>query len=177
MIAQNQKVEKICVNNYSDFPENTYFSDIDNTFDPFIGTWQWTDGSQVLIIQLLKISHYYSAASEVYKDVMVGNYRFSTDGGATFTVDTFAVPFMQPGQLPYPLYGLCVEDNKINFGFYDVGNQKGFCHALFENLNTTPASLKLTLANPKERLWVMEGQPPIPAGFSIPSDVILTKQN
>jgi hypothetical protein len=168
-------VEKICVD-YTLYPPNSYFSDIEHTFDPFIGEWKWTNGSQILIIELLKVSHHYSVVSEVYKDVMVGNYRFSTDGGATFTIDTFSTPFSQTGQLPYPLFGLCVEDAKINFSFYDVGYQKSRCNAIFENLGTTPPTLRLTLQNPKELVGVLDGQPPIPAGFSIPSDVILTKQ-
>lgn len=174
--AQNTSIEKICVNNYFDFPENTYFSDIDNTFDPFVGTWKWTDGSQVLIIQLTKVSNYYVANDKLYKDFMVGDYKFSQDGGISFTTNTIVTPFNVNPDL-HPMYGLCVEDDKLDFIFRDVAYNKKGCRAVFENLHTSPQTLRMILKNPQELMPRFEGQPPIPAGFSIPSDVILTKQN
>lgn len=175
LYSQNTSIEKICTHNTFDFPENTYFSDLDGTFHPFTGTWEYSSGNHVFRVVLSKLEHIYDPTYKQYEDVMVGNYSYSMDGGNTFVTNTMAGN-VSSNPDDYPMFALCVEDNKLDFIFRDVAYNKGGCRAIFENLNTSPQTLRMTLKNPQELMPRFEGQPPIPAGFSIPSDVILTKQ-
>ena len=37
-----------------DDPENPYFKDIDNDFNPFVGEWKWEEGNSSWTMQLQK---------------------------------------------------------------------------------------------------------------------------
>ncbi|WP_028870677.1 DUF6705 family protein [Psychroserpens burtonensis] len=60
-INANSQVIELC--NYEtdpdEAPSGTYFKDVNNTFTPFLGTWQYTNGNEVITFKIEKITHYY----------------------------------------------------------------------------------------------------------------------
>lgn len=63
---------------YWEYPEGTYIKDTFNEMDKFVGTWQYTDGTNTFIIVLQKKTHIYNG--EYYEDFLVGEYRYVSNG-------------------------------------------------------------------------------------------------
>ena len=51
-----------------DAPSGTYIKDINNTFAPFIGTWKYENGNEILIVKFEKVTQYYYPEYGNYKD-------------------------------------------------------------------------------------------------------------
>jgi hypothetical protein len=62
----------------SSLEANLYCKDIDNSLDPFVGTWIHTDGNTSLKIVLKKELKFYTG--ENYKDLIVGEYQYIENG-------------------------------------------------------------------------------------------------
>ena len=63
--------------NKSNIINGTYLKDIDNEFDPYIGTWQGTWNDKIFTLKIEKISHYtntYPNGDYYYRDLLIGNY-------------------------------------------------------------------------------------------------------
>lgn len=52
-----------------DAPDYTYFKDVNNTFDKFVGTWKWTNGNEILIFKLSKITQKYFPETKMFEDL------------------------------------------------------------------------------------------------------------
>lgn len=63
---------------YWEYPEGTYIKDTFNEMDKFVGTWQYTEGTNTLVIVLQKKTHIYNG--EYYEDFLVGEYRYVSNG-------------------------------------------------------------------------------------------------
>lgn len=158
-----------------DVPHYTYFSDLDNTFTNFIGTWVYTNGNEIVTFKLSKVTQKYFPAERIFEDFMVGNYSYSTDGGTTLVVNTI-VPFLNNDPDNNPMYTPCVEDNKMIFVFKDVILNKSYCYATFEFITGSLTQLRVKIENPKEILGRFEGQPEYNYNFTLPTTIIVTKQ-
>ncbi|MGV7105577.1 DUF6705 family protein [Flavobacterium sp. U410] len=58
--------------------QGAYFKDLDNEMDKYIGTWQYTHGTDTLTIVLQKKTHIYNG--KYYEDLLIGEYRFASNG-------------------------------------------------------------------------------------------------
>lgn len=173
--AYSQQITKICDGVLeNEVPQQSYFTDLDGTFDKFIGDWKWENGNQIVTFRLSKISHYFDSENHVYKDYMVGNYSYSIDGGQTYTVNTIS-PTTNPDREQNALYAPCSEPTKIEFTFYDVVLNKRGATAKFEFLGGSLTQLSMSLHNPHIK-GLLEGSESYSPNFSIPSELILTKQ-
>ena len=163
---------------YDEIPQNSYFKDIFNTFDPFVGTWVYVNGNQKVTLSIKKVTKKYFADRKIYKDFIVGNYSYSTDGGITYVVNTIP-QFLNTNPDSNPMYSPCAEANLINFGFIDVLLDKHFCKAIFEFLPGSTTQVKLTLQNEGTHgVLINEGETFTPTNpdFTIPNNIVLTKQ-
>ncbi len=159
---------------YYDATPGTYFKDINHTFDPFLGTWKYQNGNEILIFKFEKVEMYYSTEFSVYEDFIKGNYSYSTDGGSTYIVNTILQNAGNNNPNSNTLYSCGPETPvKDNMAFYDVIYQKD-AYATFTFQNNNYQQLHLKLEN-KGGGVIYPATPPNPA-FCIPNNVILTKQ-
>ncbi|MCO6175417.1 hypothetical protein NHF50_10220 [Flavobacterium sp. NRK F10] len=63
---------------YWEYPQGTYIKDTFNEMDKFVGTWQYTQGTDTLTIVLQKKIHIYNG--EYYEDFLNGGYRYVSNG-------------------------------------------------------------------------------------------------
>ncbi|MGV7105575.1 DUF6705 family protein [Flavobacterium sp. U410] len=69
------KAQTVALNTYyEDVNIGAYFKDLDNEMDKYVGTWQYTHGTDTLTIVLQKNIHVFDG--EYYEDLLVGEYRF-----------------------------------------------------------------------------------------------------
>jgi len=80
-VAINAQSPIIDIEEYSfrNSVENAYYKDIHNYFDPFMGTWLYTNGSESFKIVLTKELMLYTG--KFYTDYITGEYHY-TDGGS-----------------------------------------------------------------------------------------------
>ena len=158
---------------YSATP-GTYFKDINHTFDPFLGTWKYQNGNEILIIKLEKVEMYYSSDYSVYEDFIKGNYSYSTDNGVTFVVNTIQQNLGNNNPDINPIYSCGPETPiKDRMPFHDIIYQKNaWANFTFQNNNYQQLHLKL---ENKSGGVVYPATPPNPA-FCIPNNVVLIKQ-
>lgn len=67
--------------NEEDVPSytNTYFKDVDNDFDPYVGRWKWEDGNNSLEIIFNKVLHRETGNGD-FSDDLVGEYKYIENG-------------------------------------------------------------------------------------------------
>jgi hypothetical protein len=75
-----------------DLPENNaYLKDVDNDYNPYVGTWKWENGNNSLTIIFNKLEQYTSGDGD-YSDLLVGEYQYIENG--VELVNTF--PLIDP---------------------------------------------------------------------------------
>jgi len=174
---------KICSGNViQDIPTGGYIKDIDGQFDKFSGTWVWTSGGEKVTFKLQKVTHQFFAEYGSYKDYMIGDYSYTKNYGNEVVVNTIN-PTLSLLPEFHPMYTGCPDsDTTIDFIFTDVIINKGYCSAILEFLPGSTTQMKLTLKNSEGPIGykVNEGEPlvapPFNYGFTIPNEIVLTKQ-
>ena len=63
----------------SHHPEGTYYKDIDNDLEKFVGTWKWQNGNTVLTIVFEKKTHVLNTLNKYY-DIIKGEYKYEVNG-------------------------------------------------------------------------------------------------
>ncbi len=64
----------------------TYFKDVDNIFNKFLGTWQYTNGSQSFRITFYKTEHVRIPSQEKqWEDIIQSHYEYKVDGSVVFS--------------------------------------------------------------------------------------------
>ena len=61
-----------------DTVENTYYKDVNNFMNPFVGTWLYTNGNSSLKIVLVKEEMQYTG--KYYTDYITGEYQYIENG-------------------------------------------------------------------------------------------------
>ena len=158
-----------------DAPTGTYFKDINDTFSPYLGTWKYQNGNEILIVKLEKVTKYYYSEYGNYVDFIKGNYSYTINDGATYITNTIVTnqstndpninPIFSPG--PNTHY------NNLNSSFTDQLHQKS-ADAEFTFVTGSTTQLQMKLIGRSRGYIYPEVAPP--AGFSIPNNVILIKQ-
>ncbi len=107
--ASAQQIEPLYRKITSQEP-NTYYKDLYNDLDPFVGTWMYTDGNASLTITLQKKTRVSRNTVRnrlnytYYEDMLVGGYKYVVNG--TTVVNT--LPLLDnnyANRIYYPLYG------------------------------------------------------------------------
>lgn len=173
--TNNAQTQIVDIETYTDYPApaGTYLKDISHTFDPFLGTWKYQNGNEILIIKLEKVEMYLDTQNGIYEDFIKGNYSYSTDNGITFVVNTIQQNFGNNNPDINPIYSCGLETPiKDRMPFYDIIYQKN-AYATFTFQNNNFNQLHLKLEN--KGGGYMPGTAPNPA-FCIPNNVVLIKQ-
>ncbi len=171
--AQSSVVSLTTYDVYEDYVEKIYIKDIDGLFNPYIGTWKWTNGNDALTITFQKITMKYLVVGKYkyFKDDLVAKYKYTQ--GNTVIVNT--LNNLEPTIL---IMGKKPKGNKARFLFKDIlKNKRGDIKTeLLTGLGT--AQLKFKLQNTEGGKLVFPGEPDFDWTFSIPHNVefILTKQ-
>lgn len=163
---------------------NNYIKDIHGDLDKFVGVWKWTDptnSNTYFEIEFFKVLHWNAINfNNYYEDSIFGNYKF-VENGIIITntlnrniTDNLNIPNTFPSMLATYRKPFFIE---LGISMTDVNKQK-HCKANFEILDVS--------VNPMQATWHMylDEQviitpvpiPPIQPGFTLPNDVVLTKQ-
>ena len=183
--AQSPIISMVDYENNDDIEltENCYLKDVENKFQPYIGTWYWSQGNSNFTIVFEKIEMAYSIHSQTYSDYLVGKYKYVQDG--VEIVNTLNVIVDASNLLKNSRYIIdgsdYTEDTFQYLDFFDQAKNKS-CNASIElteylddlqgNISATKAQWKLS---DKERT-IINGENQTPIGFSVPTDIELTKQ-
>ncbi|MGV7108160.1 DUF6705 family protein [Flavobacterium sp. U410] len=158
-----------------DAPAGTYKKDVFNAFTPFLGTWKYQNGNEILIVKLEKITQYYYPEYGSYEDYIKGNYSYSNDGGATYVTNTIVTNATETNPNINSFYSTGPRNlEQLYAGFTDEQYQKEG-DAIFTLLNSFP-SPQLTMELEGRTRGYLPGETIPPPGFSIPNHVTLTKQ-
>lgn len=63
-----------------DLPKGTYYKDLDNDLDKFVGTWKWESGVDELLIVLEKKEYVHNNLFNKYDDMLIGEYKYVENG-------------------------------------------------------------------------------------------------
>ncbi|WP_055445151.1 DUF6705 family protein [Lacinutrix himadriensis] len=178
-----------------DIVDGCYLKDVNNSFAPFIGTWQWTNGTDTLTIVFEKVTMAYSDLSEIYTDELVGKYKYVANGVEIINTlnyninanNVFGVhpTYTQNGITPI-LGARYHNENYGSFHFRDYLKDKSekMKFELLDLVTNPPlgnnpptysvSQAKLILQNGEH--WNINGQNPRDPEFTIPNNITLTKQ-
>lgn len=155
-------------------PIGTYQKDINNTFTPYLGTWKYQNGSEILIIKLEKVTKYYDTESGNYKDYIKGNYSYTTNNGNNYITNTIISNQSNTDPNLNSIYSPgSHKPEYINMGFTDEVRQVR-CDAVFTFLPSSTSQVTFKISN-RSRGYIYPEVPPSYV-ISIPNNVVLTKQ-
>ena len=130
-----------------DAPSGTYIKDINNTFAPFIGTWKYENGNEILIVKFEKVTQYYYPEYGNYKDFIKGNYSYTQDGGVTYITNTIETNAFVNDPNINSFYSTSPRSAELlSSTFTDELYQKS-CDALFTFLPGSTTQMKMKLRN------------------------------
>ena len=164
----------ICVDNF-DPVDYTYFADIEDTFTPFIGTWEYVNNNEIVTFRITKLTQHYFPNQKFFRDILIGDYSYSIDDGSTYLINTIHIP-ISTSAYDHPMSGLCVEDNSVKFIFRDVLLDKGFAYATFKFEAGSTTQLQVQIRNPDQTPFRFNDEEPYNLNFTMPTDMTVTKQ-
>ena len=154
-------------------PSGTYIKDINNTFTPYLGTWKYQNGNEILTIKLVKVTKYYDTESGNYKDYIKGNYSYTINNGSIFVTNTIISNLSNTDPNINSFYSPRPYATHLDMGFTDEVRQVR-CDAIFTFLPNSTNQLNLKVNN-RSRGYIYPEVPPSNV-ISIPNNVVLTKQ-
>ncbi|MCK8479059.1 DUF6705 family protein [Psychroserpens algicola] len=158
----------------TEYTPNMYISDIDGLFNPFVGTWEWTNGNETLTIVLYKVPQVHTTVGErtFYCDELYGKYKYEQNGTTIInTIDNVEPTIAIKGFKP--------QGNKVEFLFDDtILEKQGFLEVELINAFGL-AKINLKLINRKGVSFILQGDSNYIDDFSIPhnENFVLSKVN
>lgn len=64
-------------------PEDTYYKDLNNDLDKFVGTWKWQEDGQIFTITFEKKTHVNNPTFNQFEDMIIGEYKYEVNGQET----------------------------------------------------------------------------------------------
>jgi hypothetical protein len=163
--------------------ENCYLKDVENKLLPFVGTWQWTNGTNTFTVVIERLEMVFEPHTNTYSDYLIGKYKYVENGIEiinNLSNNINATNMWTGADVPISNAGYD-SDTESRLLFIDYIKQKR-CNVKFElteyltdlngNISATKAQWNLY---DKERT-VINGENQTPVGFSVPTDVELIKQ-
>lgn len=114
---------------------NAYYKDVDNFRDPFVGTWFYTNGSELLRVQFKKIDMYYDNGGPIpyYQDFLVGEIQYKdTNGVESFnslgvlnnpTQSIYNYSMYSINKIKYKVFPQCLNCPTDSYRLYMVYNE------------------------------------------------------
>lgn len=81
-LSQNPRINPL-YNSSVEIQAGDYLKDTNNDFNPYIGTWEWQNGTNSLTIELQKLEMFYDDSIDnlpLYGDFLVGEYKYIVNG-------------------------------------------------------------------------------------------------
>lgn len=162
--------------------EGSYLKDVENKLQPFVGTWQWTDGSSTFTVVIEKIEMVYESYSNNYSDYLVGKYKYVENGVEIVNTlnNEVNASNMWNGAVVSMWNAGYDSDTVSRFSFKDFGKQKrgNVKIILTEYLTLINGDLSASKIHWTLKEAEKPHYPPsnLPIGFSVPTDVELIKQ-
>ena len=179
-VAQAQTTYPLSNYDVFNLKNNNYLKDTEGVLNPFVGTWEWTNGSNTAFrVVLTKEEHWDGGnVSDYYVDKILGGYRYIENGALivdrlTYTTDftsdtsTWAAFSSILGSVSYP------ETTKLKISIYDKLKSKS-CLATMVMEVSQNGGLQAHWILFDHETGNFSGATK-QQGFSIPTDVILTK--
>ncbi|MBQ0770186.1 MAG: hypothetical protein KBT58_12930 [Bizionia sp.] len=163
--------------------EGCYLKDVENKLHPFVGIWEWTDGSNIFTVVIEKLELVYEPHTNTYSDFLIGKYKYVENGvNIINTLDNEVnASNMWNGAVVSMWNGGYDTDVLSRFNFKDFGKQKrgDVKIILTEYLtdiegNIVPIKAQWSLKDKEKTPFTASD--PSTYGFSVPTDVELTKQ-
>ena len=112
---------------------NFYYSDLDHLLDPYVGTWQYTNGTTLLKIKLEKKEHYLLDSNQnIYIDLIVGEFQYVENGN--IIIDR--IPLLNDTSIDYLNYSM------VSFGFFRIN------HPNFPEANPSIRMIQIVFDDP-----------------------------
>ncbi len=160
-------------------PVNTYFKDINNTFDKYVGTWKYENGNDIVIFEIVKVTQKYDPDYQIFEDYLIGNYSYSNDGGNTYVVNSIPSSISKNPD-HNAMFSTCQDnDTKIIFTFEEFIFNKGnnLCTTTFEFISDSLTEINVSIKNPDELMGMIgDNNEPFEYNFSVPTEMIVVKQ-
>ncbi|WP_299367829.1 DUF6705 family protein [Winogradskyella sp.] len=152
--------------NNIDLVDGCYLKDVENKFNPFIGTWVWEEGNARLEIVFEKIEMVFDG--DYYSDMLVGKYRFvnssSEEKHNSLNLDVTNENFWGYGY--YLIRGSgYYTDTLFIFSISDL-HKNAHCDLYFELTSPTEAAWRIQREDGRDH----------PGGLTFPEELTLTKQ-
>jgi hypothetical protein len=152
---------------------SVYLKDISNVFNPYVGTWKWTEGSKEMTLTLIKQTkfHYNQGTDNFYSDRLVGYYIYKENG--VILANTSNDNLMDDYGLNVNFYMSC-DSNLGTSSFTDVNKNKSY-EVWLEMMSPTQFKFhgkigESTYYRPKT------GTIYYPAGTTFPLEMVFNKQ-
>lgn len=161
---------------------NNYIKDTNNDLNKFIGTWKWinpTNSNTYFEINFFKVLYWNpNNINNFFEDTILGNYKYVENGVIitnTLTWNTYNDLYSNT----FPVILSNVEKplfKELLINMRDVAKNKT-CEANFNiiDLNATTLTANWKLIS-TDQIRVGNNLPAVQPGFSIPTDIVLTKQ-
>lgn len=177
-----------CTSN--DYGNNNYIQDVDGVLDPFVGTWRWTDtatNSEFTVVFVKKLQYNPENRFNYEEDTIMGGYKYIQNGVLIIDNSNFTTEFNSSIPSSFINYALILANisspfERLTLSLTDRVKNKN-CQGNFDFINPQPHPSGGVFSNQAHwkiwdrEHWNIEGLDPLPVGFSIPTDVILTKIN
>ena len=179
-----QTIKPLATATSNDYANGNYIKDTTGLYNPFIGTWQWTDGVNTLTIKFeKKENNSIPNISNYSKDILLGGYKYIennitiADCLSYTTSDVLSDNF---AKILGSMYCCNYDFTVIQINMYDITKHKslqGNFKLLYnpsapQDIEFIPTA-QLTL-QARENRFPDATNPPLP-GESFPYNVILTK--
>lgn len=179
-----QTIKPLATATRNDYANGNYIKDTSGLYNPFVGTWQWTNGTNTLIFKFEKKANYNPLNDAGYsKDVILGGYKYIENGITitdclTYTTNDFLSPTY--AKILASLYCCQTVFDELTINMKDMAKNKliyGDFKLLYnpsgpQDVELVPtAQLKL---RPRENSFPDVANPPL-TGESFPYNIILTK--
>lgn len=153
-------------NDEIELTDGCYLKDVENKFNPFIGTWVWEDGNARLEIIFEKIEMVFDG--DYYEDMLIGRYKFITSNGEV-KHNSLSLNLTNENVLNYSYQlirgGGYYSDTSFEFRISDL-HKNVHCDLFFELTSPTEANWKIQRQDGRDQL----------GGFTFPTELTLSKQ-
>jgi hypothetical protein len=153
-------------NDNLELTDGCYLKDVENKYNPFIGTWVWEEGTARLEIVFEKIEMVFDG--DYYEDMLVGKYKFTNSNGEekhnSLNLDITNQNFWSK---TYFLIrgGGYYTDTTFEFRISDL-HKNAHCKLFFELISPTEATWRVQRNDGRNQS----------GGFTFPTQLTLTKQ-
>lgn len=149
-----------------DLVDGCYLKDVENKFNPFLGTWKWESGNSVLEIVFEKIEMVFDG--DYYEDMLIGKYKF-VDSNGVEKHNSLNINLNNQNINGYAYYLIrgsgYYTDTTFEFQITDM-KKNAHCKLFFELTSSSQATCKIQRQNGRDQ----------PGGFTFPTETTLTKQ-